>query len=78
MKIGGGANDIIVHIIGTNLSHNTTGIIANGGAARVSNVYITNCATSIAVPANVASWGDNMINDNGVNNQPAAPDLTKQ
>jgi len=78
VKLGGGANDIIVHIIGANLSHNTTGIIANGGAARVSNIYITNCATSITLPANVASWGDSMIVDNGVNNQPGAPDLTKQ
>jgi hypothetical protein len=78
VKVGGGANDIIVHIIGTNLSHNTTGIIANGGATRVSNIYITNCATSIGTPANVASWGDSMIVDNGTNNQPGAPDLTKQ
>jgi hypothetical protein len=78
VKMGGGANDIIVHIIGTNLSHNGTGIIANGGAARVSNIYITNCGTSISTPANVSSWGDSMIVDNGVNNQPAAPDQTKQ
>jgi hypothetical protein len=78
VKVGGGANDIVVHLIGTNLSHNTTGIVANGGAVRVSNVYITNNATSITGAANVASWGDSMINDNGVNTQPGAPDLTKQ
>ncbi len=78
VKVGGGANDIIVHIIGTNLSHNTTGIIANGGGVRISNVYITNNATSISTPANVASWSDSMIVDNGTNNQPGAPDLIKQ
>ena len=78
VKMGGGANDIIVHIIGTNLSHNTTGIIANGGSARVTNIYITNCGTSITGPLNVTSWGDSMIVDNGLNNQPGAPDLIKQ
>jgi hypothetical protein len=78
VKMGGGANDILVHIIGTNLSHNTTGIIATGGSARVSNIYITNCATSISTPGNVSSWGDSMIVDNGTNNQPGAPDQTKQ
>jgi hypothetical protein len=78
VKVGGGANDIQVHIIGMNLSHNTTGIIANGGLTRVSNVYINNNATSISTPGNVASWGDSMIVDNGTNNQPGAPDLTKQ
>jgi hypothetical protein len=78
LKQGGGANDIISHLIGVNLSHNGTGIIANGGAARVSNIYITNCGTSISTPGNVASWGDNMIRDNGVNNQPGAPTLIKQ
>lgn len=78
LKQGGGANDIISHLIGVNLSHNGTGIIANGGSVRVTNIYITNCGTSISTPANVASWGDSMIVDNGVNNQPGAPDLTKQ
>ncbi len=78
VKMGGGANDILVHIIGTNLSHNTTGIIATGGSARVSNIYITNCATSISTPGNVSSWGDSMIVDNGTNNQPGAADQTKQ
>ncbi len=78
VKVGGGANDIIVHIIGSNLSHNSTGIIANGGAVRISNVYITNCATGISTPANVASWGDSMITGNASNNQPGAPDLVKQ
>jgi hypothetical protein len=78
VKVGGGGNDIIVHLIGTNLSHNTTGIIANGGAVRIGNVYITNNATSITGAANVASWSDSMIVDNGANNQPGAPDLIKQ
>ncbi|MDQ3652561.1 MAG: hypothetical protein M3458_20260 [Acidobacteriota bacterium] len=55
----------IAHIDHTNLSHNTTGINAAVGGARISDVYITNCATSISTPANVRSWGDNLIFENG-------------
>lgn len=72
------AGSPIVHIDHTNLSHNTVGINAAAGQARISDVYITNCATSINNPGNVRSWGDNMIFENGTDNQPAGPDLTKQ
>lgn len=68
----------IVHIEHTNLSHNTTGIAATAGGARLTDVYITNCATSITTPANARSWGDNMIFENGTDNQPAGAGLTKQ
>jgi hypothetical protein len=68
----------IVHIEHSDLSHNTTGIAATVGQARISDVYITNCATSITTPANVRSWGDNKIVDNGTNNQAAGAGLTKQ
>jgi hypothetical protein len=74
----GGGNDIIVHLQHVNLSHNATGIAASGGQTRISDVYITNCGTSISTPANVRSWGDNMIVDNGVNNQATGAPLTKQ
>lgn len=81
----GGGNGInlsggtpIAHVDHTNLSHNTTGIAATAGGVRISDVYITNCATSISTPANVRSWGDNMIFENGTNNLPGGLDLTKE
>lgn len=76
INISGG--NPIVHIDHTNLSHNTVGINAAAGQVRISDVYITNCATSINSPGNVRSWGDNMIFENGTDNQPAGADLTKQ
>ena len=68
----------IAHIDHSNLSHNTTGIAATVGGARITDVYITNCATSISTPNNVRSWGDNMIFENGTDNLPGGADLTKE
>ena len=65
----------IIHLHHTSLSHNTTGIAATVGGARLSDVYITNCATSMTTPANVRSWGDNMIFENGTNTLPGGPTL---
>ena len=65
----------IIHLHHVSLSHNTTGIAATAGQARMSDVYITNCATSMTTPANVRSWGDNMIFENGTNTLPGGPTL---
>ncbi len=65
----------IIHLHHTSLSHNTTGIAATVGSARISDVYITNCATSMTTPGNVRSWGDNMIFENGTNTLPAGATL---
>ena len=65
----------IIHLHHVSLSHNTTGIAATAGQARLSDVYITNCATSMTTPANVRSWGDNMIFENGTNTLPGGPTL---
>ncbi len=65
----------IIHLHHVSLSHNTTGIAATVGGARISDVYITNCATSMTTPANVRSWGDNMIFENGTNTLPAGATL---
>ncbi len=68
----------IIHIHHTSLSHNTTGIAASAGSARISDVYITNCATSMTFSGGgqVRSWGDNMIFENGTNTLPNGATLT--
>ena len=65
----------LIHLHHVSLSHNTTGIAATVGGARISDVYITNCGTSITTAANVRSWGDNMIFENGTNTLPGGATL---
>ena len=68
----------IIHVDHSNLSHNRLESRRLWVGPEFSDVYITNCGTSISTPNNVRSWGDNMIFENGTDNLPGGADLTKE
>jgi len=79
--VGNNSNGVFVSgtgseatIEGCVVSHNGTGLAVVAPAiARLSNSVITNNGTSITGQAQVSSAQNNLINGNGVNNQPAGP-----